>query len=73
MSEYESLGTGTVVTHLVTDLDTLDNFISSTLSKLLMAILTVLGVAIVLLWMHWQLGLFILCLNPGIRQGYLQL
>lgn len=64
MSEYESLGTGTVVTHLVTDLDTLDNFISSTLSKLLMAILTVLGVAIVLLWMHWQLGVFILCLNP---------
>ena len=30
MSEYESLGTGTVVTHLVTDLDTLDNFIGST-------------------------------------------
>jgi len=64
MSEYESLGTGTVITHMVTDLDTLDQFIGTTVSKLLIASLTVLGTAIILLWMHWQLGLFILCLNP---------
>ncbi len=64
MSEYESLGTGTVVTYLVKDLDTLDNFIGSTVSKLLVATLTVIGTAIILLWMHWQLGLFILLLNP---------
>ncbi|MGZ8153325.1 MAG: ABC transporter ATP-binding protein, partial [Methylovulum sp.] len=64
MSEYESLGTGTVVTHLVTDLDTIDNFIGNTISKLLVASLTILGTAIILLWMHWQLGLFILLLNP---------
>ena len=64
MSEYESLGTGTVVTHLVTDLDTIDNFVGSTISKLLIAVLTVFGTAVILLWMHWQLGLFILLLNP---------
>ncbi|TRW90858.1 ABC transporter ATP-binding protein [Candidatus Methylobacter oryzae] len=64
MSEYESLGTGTVVTHLVKDLDTLDTFIGSTVSKLLVAVLTVIGTAVILLWMHWQLGLFILLLNP---------
>ena len=64
MSEYENLGTGTVITHMVTDLDTLDQFIGTTVSKLLIASLTVLGTAIILLWMHWQLGLFILCLNP---------
>ncbi|WP_051961558.1 ABC transporter ATP-binding protein [Methylobacter sp. BBA5.1] len=64
MSEYESLGTGTVVTHLVTDLDTIDTFIGSTVSKLLIAGLTIIGTAVVLLWMHWQLGLFILLLNP---------
>jgi ATP-binding cassette subfamily C protein len=64
MSEYESLGTGTVVTNLVTDLDTLDNFIGTTISKLLIASLTIIGTAIILLWMHWQLGLFILLLNP---------
>jgi ATP-binding cassette subfamily C protein len=64
MSEYESLGTGTVITHLVTDLDTLDQFIGTTMSKLLVAFLTITGTAAILLWMHWQLGLFILCLNP---------
>jgi len=64
MSEYESLGTGAVVTHMVTDLDTLDNFIGTTISKLLIASLTIIGTAIILLWMHWQLGLFILLLNP---------
>lgn len=64
MSEYESLGTGTVVTHLVTDLDTIDTFIGSTISKLLIAGLTIIGTAAILLWMHWQLGLFILLLNP---------
>ena len=64
MSEYESLGTGTVVTYLVKDLDTLDTFIGTTVSKLLVASLTIVGTAVILLWMHWQLGLFILLLNP---------
>lgn len=64
MAEYESLGTGTVVTNLVTDLDTLDNFIGSTISKLLVALLTIIGTAVVLIWMNWQLGLFIMLLNP---------
>ncbi|PPC91380.1 MAG: ABC transporter ATP-binding protein [Methylobacter sp.] len=64
MAEYESLGTGTVVTHLVTDLETLDNFIGNTVSKLVVAVLTIIGTAVILLWMNWQLGLFILLLNP---------
>ncbi len=66
MSEYESLGTGTVVTHLVKDLDTIDTFIGTTVSKLLVASLTILGTAAILLWMHWQLGLFIMLLNPAV-------
>ena len=64
MAEYESLGSGTVITHLVTDLDTIDTFIGSTTSKLLVASLTIIGTGAILLWMHWQLGLFILLLNP---------
>lgn len=64
MAEYESLGSGTVITHLVTDLDTIDTFIGSTTSKLLVATLTIAGTGLILLWMHWQLGLFILLLNP---------
>lgn len=64
MAEYESLGTGTVVTNLITDLDTLDNFIGGTISRLLVAVLTILGTAVVLIWMNWRLGLFIMLLNP---------
>lgn len=64
MAEYESLGTGTVVTHLVTDLDTVDNFLGNTVSKLLIAVLSIAGTAVVLLLMNWRLGLFILLLNP---------
>lgn len=64
MTEYESLGSGTVSTYLVKDLDTIDNFVGTTVSKLLVAVLTVMGTAVILLWMHWQLGLFILLLNP---------
>jgi ATP-binding cassette, subfamily C, bacterial len=64
MAEYESLGTGTIITYLIKDLDTIDNFIGSTVSKFLVAFLSIIGTAIILLWMHWQLGLFILLLNP---------
>jgi ATP-binding cassette subfamily C protein len=64
MSAYETLGSGTVASHLVTDLETVDNFISVTTSKFLVAILSILGTAIVLLWINWPLALFILFLNP---------
>ena len=64
MAEYESLGSGTVSTYLIKDLDTIDNFVGSTVAKLLVAVLTVIGTATILLWMNWQLGLFILLLNP---------
>ena len=39
MKEYETLGSGRVISHLVTDLETLDAFIGSTVSKLLISIL----------------------------------
>lgn len=64
MAEYETLGSGTVASHFVTDLDTIDRFLGSSLSRLLIASLSITGTAIILLWMHWQLALFILFLNP---------
>lgn len=64
MSEYETLGSGTVASHLVTDLDSVDNFLGVVTSKFLVAVLSIVGTAVVLLWMHWQLALFILFLNP---------
>jgi len=64
MSEYETLGSGTVASHLVTDLDAVDSFLGVATSKFLVAILSIIGTAVVLLLMHWQLALFILFLNP---------
>ncbi|QYZ64779.1 MAG: ABC transporter ATP-binding protein [Gammaproteobacteria bacterium (ex Lamellibrachia satsuma)] len=64
MSAYETLGSGTVASHLVTDLAAVDNFVSTTTSKFLVAVLTITGTALVLLWINWPLALFILLLNP---------
>ncbi len=64
LSEYETLGSGAVTSHFVTDLNAVDDFIGVTTSKFLVAVLSILGTAVVLLWMHWQLALFILLMNP---------
>ncbi|WP_460122033.1 ABC transporter ATP-binding protein [Pseudomonas sp. S2_C03] len=64
LGEYESLGSGTVTTHLVTDLDTLDKFVGETLSRFLVAMLTLVGTASILIWMHWKLALLIMLFNP---------
>jgi len=64
MSEYETLGSGTVSSYFVTDLNTVDEFVGTTVSKLLVAVLTIIGVAIILLIMHWQIALLILFANP---------
>ncbi|MGB5762728.1 MAG: ABC transporter ATP-binding protein, partial [Sedimenticolaceae bacterium] len=66
MAEYETLGASTVASHLVTDLDSIDQFVSQSTSKFIVAVLSVIGTAFVLLWMHWQLALFILLLNPAV-------
>lgn len=64
MSAYETMGSGTVASHLVTDLEAVDNFVSVTTSKFLVAALSIIGTAAVLLWINWPLALFILFLNP---------
>lgn len=64
LSEYETLGSGRVTSHFVTDLNAVDSFLGATISGFIVAALSLVGVAAVLLWMHWQLALFILLLNP---------
>jgi ATP-binding cassette subfamily C protein len=64
MSEYEAMGSGEVTSHFVTDLNAVDEFIGMTVAKFIVAVLSLLGAAVVLLWMHWQLALLILFLNP---------
>ena len=62
--QYETRGSGGINAHLITDIETIDQFIGSTLSKFIVSFLTVFGTAIVLLWLDWRLGLFILLVNP---------
>ena len=64
MSEYESLGGSTVASYMVVDLNTIDDFTGVTVSRFVVSLLMLLGAAGVLLWMHWQLGLFVLVMNP---------
>ncbi|MDQ7085733.1 MAG: ABC transporter transmembrane domain-containing protein [Sulfurovum sp.] len=64
LKEYESMRVGAVTSKLITDVETIDAFVSSTISKLIVAILLLLFSAIILLWIHWQLAIFILLTNP---------
>ena len=64
MAEYELLGSGLVASRLVTDIETVDKFLSISISRLIISVLSLIGISIVLLFIHWQLALFILFLNP---------
>ncbi len=64
ISQYELRGSGGINSHLITDIETIDQFIGSTLSKFVVSLLTVVGTAAILLWLDWRLGLFILLVNP---------
>lgn len=66
LSEYETLGSGRVTSHFVTDMNAVDGFLGASISGFLVALLSLVGVAAVLFWMHWQLALFILLLNPAV-------
>ena len=64
MSEYDMLGSGAVSAKVITDVDTIDKFISSSVGEIIVEVLTFLGVAIIILYLNWQLALVILILNP---------
>jgi ATP-binding cassette subfamily C protein len=64
LSQFETVGAGRVTSHFVTDLNAIDGFLGASISGFVVSVLTLVGVAAVLFWMHWQLALFILLLNP---------
>jgi len=64
MSEYDMLGSGAVSSKVITDVDTIDKFISSSVGEIIVESLTFFGVAIIILYLNWQLALVILILNP---------
>lgn len=64
MNEYETLGSGTVAANLITDVDTLDNFILTSSSKLVTSVLTLVAVGAVMIAINPWLGIMILVLQP---------
>ncbi|CAM4265809.1 ABC transporter ATP-binding protein [Pseudoalteromonas byunsanensis] len=66
LKEYETQGAAAISSRCITDVETLDTFISQTLSRFLIGLLTIIGTAVVLLWIDLTLGLVILLLNPAV-------
>ncbi|HZF69972.1 ABC transporter ATP-binding protein [Sulfuricurvum sp.] len=66
MSAYERLGSGKVITHLITDIDTIEQFLGSALSKFIVSVATLIGVATVLIWINPLFGILILIFQPVI-------
>lgn len=64
MASYEALGSGKVITHLITDIDTIEQFLGSALSKLIVSVTTLIGVAAVLIWINPLFGILILIFQP---------
>ena len=64
INEYENLKTGDIASRLISDVNTVEEFLIKSVSRFIISALTLIGVAIVLLLINWKLGLFILILNP---------
>jgi ATP-binding cassette subfamily C protein len=64
MSQYETMGSGSVSATMVNDVNTIDIFLGTTVGKIIIAVFSLVGISIVLFWLHWQLAVFILLLNP---------
>jgi len=66
LAEYENFGSGKVTSLLVVDVATIDNFLGVSVSRFIISIMTVIGIGSMLLWLNWELGLFILSVTPVI-------
>ncbi len=66
VAQYESLGGGGVSAKMVTDINTLDTFIATGISKFLISSLSLIGISAILFYLNWQLALILLILNPTV-------
>jgi len=64
MNEYETLGSGAVSANLITDVNTLDNFIITSASKFISSVLTLIAISIVIILIHPILGVMIMVVQP---------
>ena len=73
MNEYDMLGSGAVSAKLITDVETVDKFVTSTVGEIVVESLTLVGISIVILSLNWQLALVILVLNPMALAFYMHI
>ena len=64
LRHYEDRGAGALSSRCVSDVQTLEHLVSGTMSKLLISVLSILGTALVLIWINPLLATIIICLNP---------
>ena len=64
MNEYETLGSGAITANLITDVNTLDGFIITSVSKFVSSVLTLIAVGVVMMMIDPILGLLILIIQP---------
>jgi len=64
VNEYENIKTGDIASRLISDVNTIEEFLIKSVSKFVISFLTLIGIATILLLINWKLGLFILLLNP---------
>ncbi len=64
IAEYESLGGGGISSKLVTDINTLDVFLGVSIGRFFISVLSLIGIAAILIAIDLELALIILILNP---------
>ena len=64
LKEYEHFSPGALTSKLVTDINTVDQFIGTTVGKIIISTLILLFTSIILIVINWKLALFILVTNP---------
>jgi len=64
MNEYETLGSGAVSANLITDVNTLDNFIITSASKFISSVLTLIAISVVIILIDPILGVMIMIVQP---------
>ena len=64
LKEYERFSPGAITSKLVTDINTIDQFIGTAVGKLIISILILLFTSVILIIINWKLAIFILVTNP---------
>lgn len=71
MSEYDVLGSGAISSKMTTDIKAVMKFLSGSIGIIAVQFFTLIGISAILLYLHWQLALVILVLNPLVMKFFI--